>query len=82
LFVFRSDDGTMAVDRGIARVPERMRTAVRILALGGPLNIAFLLFNFGFNVNNHFADTNLTPQQAPSYITNDMCGMAANPPCQ
>lgn len=59
-----------------------MCTAVRILALGGLLKIAFLLFNFGFNVSNHFADTKLTPQQAPSYFTNDMCGMAANPPCQ
>jgi hypothetical protein len=81
MFVFRHDDGTMATDGGIERVPSRYRTAVRVLALGGVLNIAFLLFNFGFNVNNHFADVNLTPQQAPSYMTNDMCGLAANAPC-
>jgi hypothetical protein len=82
LFVFRAEDGTMLTDRGIERVPARHRTAVRVLALGGLLNLCFLLFNFGFNVNNHFAETNLTPQQAPSYFTNDMCGMAANPQCK
>ena len=82
LFVFRHADGTMALDRGIERVPQRLRVAVRVLALGGLLNIAFLLFNFGFNVNNQFADTNLTHHQAPSYMTNDMCGLAANPPCK
>ncbi len=81
LFVFRHLDGTMAIDRGIERVPARHRTAVRVLALAGLLNIAFLLFNLGYNVNNHFAETNLTPHQAPSYMTNHMCGLAANPPC-
>jgi len=81
LFVFRQSDGTMALDKGIERVPAKYRTPVRVLALGGLLNIAFLLFNFGYNVNNHFADVNLSPEQAPSYVTNDMCGLAANPPC-
>ncbi len=82
LFVFRNQDGTMAVDRGIERVPARYRTVVRVLALGGMLNVAFLLFNLGFNINNQFAEVNLTPIQAPSYMTNDMCGLAANPPCR
>ena len=80
IYCFRNADGHMVTDRGIARLRNRRIVgATRVLALAAVFNVLMLVFNLGFNLVNQHADS--TPTHVPSYFSNEMCGIGADPPC-
>jgi hypothetical protein len=80
IYCFRNAEGHMITDRGIGDLQgKRGVGAARVLALAAVLNIVMLVFNMGFNIVNQHANT--TPTHVPSYFSNDMCGIGADPPC-
>jgi hypothetical protein len=70
----------MISDTGLTRRRTKRGTStIRVLALAAVFNVLMLVFNMGFNVVNQHANT--TPEKVPSYISNNMCGIGADPPC-
>lgn len=80
IYCFRDAAGRMVTDRGIDTLRrKRLVGCTRVLALGAVFNVVMLMFNMGFNIVNQHANT--TPVHVPSYFSNKMCGLGADPPC-
>jgi Spirocyclase AveC-like len=71
---FRNADGVMPYERGLQRlnISDRLRTAVRVLAIIGFINVVGLLAHVPLNIIGLHVST--YPAEYPSYLRNDVCG--------
>ncbi|MCZ4578627.1 spirocyclase AveC family protein [Gordonia amicalis] len=79
-YLFRRDGDRLITDAGIERLKiTRGVAVVRILAFSAVMNVILAVFFLGFNLVNMHAD--VAPTDVPSYLHQNMCGLAENPPC-
>ncbi|WP_461418205.1 spirocyclase AveC family protein [Gordonia sp. GN26] len=79
-YLFRRNGDQLITDAGIERLKiTRGVAVVRILAFSAVMNLILAVFFLGFNLVNMHAD--VAPTDVPSYLHQNMCGLAENPPC-
>jgi len=79
LMYFRDDKGHIVIEKGCETISSPVkRDFLRIMALSGVLNIAFLFYNVSMQAITFHVDT--TPE-LPSYLTNGICGPGTGYTC-
>ncbi len=80
LYYFRDDKGHMLVERGIEKLKSvRGQTILRILAVGGFVNMAYLTYSILYLLTTFQIDA--WPDNYPSHIRNGLCGIGTDYEC-
>ncbi len=80
LYYFRDDKGHMLAERGIERLKSvRGQTLLRILAVGGFINLIYLTYSIFYLLTTFQIDP--WPSHYPSYLRNQLCGQGTDYEC-
>ncbi len=80
LYYFRDDKGQLLVERGLEKLTwKRGHTLLRVLAVGGFVNLAVLTYSSLFIATTLHIDP--WPAGVPSYLRNGLCGAGTHYEC-